>query len=65
MTSPTLLGLASPVPVVPTPANAWTPRVTTKYITSRRTVEMIAARPGLRVRSAVSSLTETDVSQPQ
>ena len=34
-------------------------------MTSRMNVEMIAASPGIRCRSFVSSFTDTAVSQPQ
>ena len=38
---------------------------TSAYVASRMSVEITAARPGVRRESLVSSFTETDVSQPQ
>src|SRR5579872_1719851 len=64
-TSEELLLLPSPIPVEPVPAKDWAAKITSAYVTSSRSVEMIAARPGVLFRSAVSSLTATAVSQPQ
>lgn len=38
---------------------------TSPYMTRSSTVDKTAARPGMRVLSTVSSLTENAVSQPQ
>src|SRR5215469_2332957 len=51
-------GFISPTPLSPMPANAWTEMITVTYVTSSSTVEMIAARPGVRDLSAVSSFTD-------
>src|SRR5208283_3804375 len=58
-------GFASPIPVVPTPANACAAIVTSPYVASSSTVAMIPASPGSRPLSFVSSFTDSDVSQPQ
>src|SRR5215471_1530479 len=58
-------GFASPTPLWPMPANACMAVITITYVTSSRTVEMIAARPGVLDLSAVSSFTDKVVSQPQ
>src|ERR1700722_5897624 len=58
-------GFVSPTPLPPTPANACIETITITYVTSSRTVEMIAARPGVWDLFAVSSFTDKAVSQPQ
>src|SRR5689334_10328795 len=58
-------GLVRPMPLSPTPANACAATVTSTYVTSRTTVEVTAARPGVTVALSVSSLTDTVESQPQ
>jgi hypothetical protein len=57
--------LLRPTPSEPTPAYASAATVTTTYVTSRTTVEMTAARPGVTEESLVSSFAATAESQPQ
>ena len=64
-TSSAFSSLPSPTPSVPTPANATVATLTIAYVASSRSVDRIAARPGVVSGSAVSSLIETAVSQPQ
>ena len=64
-TSPALLTFPSPLPCVLTPAKACIEVTTSVYVTSRMIVDRMAARPGVRLRSFVSSLTARAVSQPQ
>src|SRR5215469_12952671 len=64
-TSDWCAGFESPTPLVPMPANACKAMITIAYVRSRRTVEMIPPRPGVRDLSAVSSFTDKAVSQPQ
>ncbi len=53
------------MPLVPTPANAWTEMTTSRYVASSRNVEITPALPGIRLGSSVSSLIDVVVSQPQ
>src|SRR5215469_12890118 len=64
-TSPTLLELPRPLPFVPMPANDCIEKITSAYVTRRIRVERMPAIPGVRLRSLVSSLTESAVSHPQ
>src|SRR5689334_2703908 len=63
--SPELSGLPRPMPSVPTPATAWVATVTSTYVTTSSSVEMTAERPGVTAESCVSSLVDTQVSQPR
>ena len=45
--------------------DAWVAMVTTRYVSTRTTVDMTAARPGLTAAFSVSSLAATAESQPQ
>src|SRR5215469_6661242 len=63
--SPALAELPRPWPLAPMPAKACIAVTVMVYVISKMIVDRMAARPGVRFLSLVSSFTATAVSQPQ